>query len=176
VAMPSMGDPRFAETLIYICSHSEGGAMGLIVNKPIPELDFSELAGQLNLSDEAKDKNVPIYFGGPVENGRGFILHSPDYDLDQATLKVSDKVSLTGTLEVVEDIAQGHGPDRLLFALGYAGWSPNQLEAEIKSNGWLVLSADEEVIFSDDPSESWSKAFDALGVDRRLLSAEAGRA
>ena len=176
IAMPGMGDPRFLEAVIYMCSHSDGGAMGLIVNKPVPDLDFGELAEQLEIDSDEPFPKVPVHYGGPVENGRGFVLHSRDYDLNTATLKVTDTIGMTGTLEVVEDIAQGFGPDQALFALGYAGWSPGQLEGEIRSNGWLVLTGEDDFIFTKDPSTSWGKAFDQLGVDRRFLSGEAGRA
>ncbi|MEM0976996.1 MAG: YqgE/AlgH family protein [Pseudomonadota bacterium] len=174
IAMPGMTDPRFTETLVYMCAHSDGGAMGLIVNKPIPKIDFSELVEQLGVKTEDKKVDAPVFYGGPVEHARGFVLHSRDYLVGQATLPVSDSIALTGTLEILEDIATGHGPDRHLLALGYAGWAPNQLEAEIRSNGWLVLDGTDDLVFSDSPDAAWGQAFDALGIDRRLLSGEAG--
>ncbi|MEO0343846.1 MAG: YqgE/AlgH family protein [Pseudomonadota bacterium] len=175
VAMPGMLDPRFEESVVFMCAHSDDGAMGLIVNKRIP-LEFSELLEQLNINPDEQVKDTPIYFGGPVEHGRGFILHSSEYSVAQSTLSVTDKVSLTGTLEILEDIAAGHGPQQHLLALGYAGWSPGQLEAEIQSNGWLVHDGDPSMIYSETPEVLWDESFKDLGIDRRLLSGDWGQA
>lgn len=176
VAMPGMGDPRFEETLVFMCAHSESGAMGLIVNKPVPDLRFSALVDQLGLDAPTEIPDHSVYYGGPVENGRGFVLHSPDYLLEDTSVEVTDSVALTATVDIIRAIAEGGGPQNHLLALGYAGWAPNQLETEIQSNGWLVLDGADDFVFSGAPDQSWSRAFDVLGVDRRLLSGEAGRA
>ena len=174
VAMPSIGDPRFDRTVIYLCAHSADGAMGLIVNKRADELDFETLLEQLSI--EAGGGSVPIYFGGPVENARGMVLHSTEYEVNESTMKVSDTVAMTASMEILEDIAQGHGPENGLLALGYAGWGPGQLESEIRNNGWLVADADEAILYSIDDETKWQRGLQQLGIDPRLLSAEGGSA
>ncbi|MEM7240758.1 MAG: YqgE/AlgH family protein [Pseudomonadota bacterium] len=174
VAMPSIGDPRFDKSVIYICAHSADGAMGLIVNKRAEELNFSELLDQLSL--EGGDGTVPIYIGGPVEHARGMVLHSADYTKDDHTMKVSENVAMTSSMEILSDIAKGDGPDKGLLALGYSGWGPGQLEQEIRSNGWLVADADSAIIFNDEDAKKWENALDQIGIDPRLLSAEGGSA
>lgn len=176
IAMPSMGDPRFSRTVIYLCAHSDEGAMGLIVNKPAEDLVFSDLLEQLDISAERPIEGVDVHYGGPVEHGRGFVLHSPDYEAEDATLKVNDDFGMTATLDILEDISQGLGPSNCLLALGYAGWGPGQLEDEIRDNGWLICDADASLVFSKDHTQKWSAAMDVIGIDPRMLSAEGGRA
>lgn len=176
VAMPGMGDHRFEHAVIFICSHSEGGAMGLIVNKPARNLNFPDLLDQLKI-DPPKDDNVPdIYMGGPVEHGRGFVLHSLDYDVPDSTMSVPGGFGMTATVDVLRDIADGVGPAKALLALGYSGWAPGQLEGEFQRHGWLACDADHTLIFAVEPEKRWEAAMEKIGIDPRLLSAEGGRA
>ena len=137
IAMPGMEDERFAQTVIYMCAHSSKGAMGIVINKPIPGLSFAELMKQLEIETRLALGDFPILYGGPVETGRGFVLHSGDYEGSDSTLPVSEDISLTATLDILRAIAQGRGPKQALFALGYAGWAPGQVETEFQGNGWL---------------------------------------
>jgi putative transcriptional regulator len=175
IAMPQMADSRFARTLIYICAHTAEGAMGLVVNRAVDNVTFPDLLRQLNITPGAPSPQDPILFGGPVETGRGFVLHSADYVRD-ATLLVDRDVGLTATLDILKDIAAGHGPRRCLLMLGYAGWGPGQLDAEIQANGWLNTPADEALIFGHDLNTKWDKALAKLGVELSTLSVEAGHA
>ena len=176
IAMPGMGDPRFEKSVIFMCDHSENGAMGLIVNKSAPEIRFAELVEQLDIDTDGPIKDIPIHFGGPVENGRGFVLHSSDYDANDSTLVIDGQFGMTATLDVVQDLAGGSGPRQAIFALGYSGWGPGQLEDEIQQNGWLTCEASSEIVFGADDSTKWSAALKTLGVDALTLSASAGRA
>lgn len=176
IAMPGMGDFRFEKSLIYMCAHSPEGAMGLIVNKPAREIAFTDLLKQLEIESAGDERKIDVHFGGPVEHGRGFVLHSKDYVAEDSTLEVNDTFGMTATLDILEDISQGHGPDACLLALGYSGWGPGQLEEEIRANGWITCDADPELVFSDDHKAKWSNAVKSLGVDPRLLSAEGGSA
>ena len=175
IAMPQMEDARFARTLIYICAHTAEGAMGLVVNRAVDNVTFPDLLRQLNITSSTSSPQDPILFGGPVETGRGFVLHSADYVRD-ATLLVDRDVGLTATLDILKDIASGQGPRRCLLMLGYAGWGPGQLDAEIQANGWLNTPADETLIFGHDLDTKWDKALAKLGVDLSTLSVEAGHA
>ena len=174
--MPGMSDLRFDKTLIYICAHSADGAMGLIVNKPATDLKFIDLLEQLNIAPANSMRPIEVHFGGPVEHGRGFVLHSKDYIAKDSTLEVNEEFGMTATLDILEDISQGNGPDACLLALGYAGWGPGQLENEIRDNGWLTCDADEALVFSDNNEDKWNGAIESLGFDPRLLSAEGGSA
>ena len=176
VAMPGMGDPRFAHAVVYLCAYSGEGAMGLIVNKPQTQIDFPSLLEQLDIPATPATEHIRVHFGGPVEQSRGFVLHSDDYGIDETTLEVTDAIRMTATLTVLEDIAAGRGPRNKLFALGYAGWGAGQLEQEIAANGWLVAEADEALLFGGDNSGKWDRAMAGLGVDPALLSGGAGRA
>lgn len=177
IAMPSMQDNRFARTVIYMCSHSAEGAMGLVINKPSDQITFADLLEQLSIeSDTPCVPAVPILVGGPVDGGRGFVLHSSEYDGASSTIQVGDGVRLTATTDVIRAIADGTGPHDKLLALGYAGWEPGQLEAEIKANGWLVSDAEPDIIFAPDVEAKWLKALATIGVDPSLLSGEAGHA
>ena len=176
IAMPDMGDPRFEKSVILLCEHSDKGAMGLIVNKPTPEIPVKELLEQLDIEPRADLTGTSIHFGGPVEHGRGFVLHSPDYDRNSSTLAVADGISMTATMDILEDIANGQGPRRMILALGYSGWGPGQLEKEFQENGWLSCPADPEVVFHHDDDRKWEAALDSMGVSALLLSSDGGRA
>lgn len=176
IAMPGMGDPRFEKSVIYMCAHSEDGAMGLIVNKPVEELDFSDLLEQLDLKSDRPIEGVKVHFGGPVEHGRGFVLHSRDYDAEESTLGIDDRFGMTASLDILEDISNGEGPDACLLALGYSGWGPGQLEDELQNNGWLVADASPALVFETSNDAKWEAAINTMGIDVRLLSAEGGSA
>lgn len=176
IAMPGMNDPRFDKSVVYMCDHSDEGAMGLIINKPTPEITFASLLEQLSIKAASDGADARIYFGGPVELGRGFVLHSGDYHLEDATLKVDDRFGMTATRDVLVDIANGVGPKAALLALGYAGWGAGQLENELQQNGWLTCDATPEVVFAVPDADKWTAALKLLGVDALMLSATAGRA
>ena len=183
IAMPGMTDKRFARTVIYMCVHSDDTAMGIIINKLADNITFSELLEHLELENlpdtgdevhELADMNV--HFGGPVEPGRGFVLHSPDYQTSKRTLEVEPNMCLTATVDILTAIAQGKGPSRSLLALGYAGWAGGQLEAEIRANGWLHNAADADIIFDPVLEQKYERALGALGIDPGHLVSDAGHA
>ncbi len=176
VAMPGMGDPRFAHSVVLICAHSAQGAMGLIVNKPAPEIDVNDLLKQLEIEVVPGAAPIRVHFGGPVECGRGFVLHSTDYETTPSTLQIDEAFGMTATLDILQDIAEGEGPDAAILALGYAGWGPGQLEHEIRENGWLVCDASSEIVFGDADDGKWSAALKTMGIDALLLSSTGGRA
>ena len=176
IAMPGMGDPRFAKSVVFLCAHSVEGAMGLVINHPIADLTFEELLGQLDIAATSEVAGVPVHMGGPVEHGRGFVLHSGEYRESEATLQVDDRFGMTATLDILEDIAHGRGPVRALMALGYAGWGPGQLEGELAQNAWLTSLASSDIVFDTAPPEKWEAALAMLGIDPITLSAAAGRA
>jgi putative transcriptional regulator len=176
IAMPGMGDQRFERSVIFVCAHSADGAMGLIVNKPASDLRFSDLLEQLRIPAGADLPETRVHFGGPVEHGRGFVLHSGEYHVDGSSLRVNDDFAMTATVEILRDIAKGQGPRRALLALGYSGWGPGQLEGEIQANGWLTAPADSELVFGTADVGKWSEALRSIAIDPRLLSAEGGRA
>ena len=175
VAMPQMRDPRFARSVIYMCAHNADGAMGLVVNRRVGSITFDDLLQQLGIGPNRRNDDLRIHFGGPVEQGRGFVLHSADYQ-QSGTLRVDDRVALTATLDILKEMAAGGGPRRSLLALGYAGWGPGQLDAEIQANGWLQVPADEDLVFDDDIENKWERAIDKIGVDFSMLSGDAGHA
>jgi len=182
IAMPGMEDKRFARTLVYLCAHSNEGAMGIILNQSAPAAStFADLLVQLDIIAERDRDDLPplardmtVQTGGPVETTRGFVLHSSDYFVDNATLPIDDDVSLTTTLEVLKAIAEGRGPERAIMTLGYAGWSAGQLESEIQWNGWLHCPADPSLVFDRDLDGKYDRALKKLGIDIGLLSREAG--
>lgn len=176
IAMPSMGDPRFEKSVIYICAHSGDGAMGLIINKPAKDLKFTDLLDQLKIKVDRPIKGIDIHYGGPVEYGRGFVLHTHDYGSEDSTLTVNDQFGMTATLDILEAISNGEGPEACLLALGYAGWGPGQLEDEIRANGWLTCDADPGLVFQNTPKGKWLAALETLGIDPRMLSAAGGSA
>jgi putative transcriptional regulator len=176
VAMPAMQDPRFAHSVIYLCAHSREGAMGLVVNQVVDNITLPHVIGQLGIEmPEQPEQEAPVHFGGPVETSRGFLLHSPDYVLE-STLVIDDSFALTATVDVLKAIAEGKGPSRRFFALGYAGWAPGQLDREIQENGWLMVPADPDLVFSSDNETKWQRAMAKIGVDPSLLSTAAGHA
>ena len=183
IAMPAMSDERFSRAVIYICAHSSEGAMGIVVNQPATNIKFPDLLVQLEviaaqeriqLPVEAGD--VKVLKGGPVETGRGFVLHSADFFIENSTLPIDEGICLTATLDILKAIASGQGPESAILALGYAGWAPGQLEQEIQQNGWLHCAADSELIFGEDTGAKYNKALRKIGIDLSFLSNEAGHA
>lgn len=179
LAMPSMGDPRFERAVIFLCAHDRGGAMGLVLNQEMPDIRFEHLLHELGLESDIKVDlsrvRVPVMRGGPVEGSRGFLLHSSDFS-QKDTIRIDESLSITGTVDALKDIAAGDGPEKLLFILGYAGWSPGQLEEELKQNAWLVTEPDPAIIFNKDIQKKWGQAARKLGIDPAMLTGEAGRA
>ncbi|MEQ9560151.1 MAG: YqgE/AlgH family protein [Rhodospirillales bacterium] len=175
IAMPNMPDERFSKTVIYMCAHNAEGAMGLVINKPLETLSFPDLLEQLDIVPSDLKHPINVHFGGPVESGRGFVLHTPDY-LQEATMVVDDQIALTATVDILQAIADGAGPRQSLLALGYAGWGPGQLDSEIKANGWLHVAADPILVFGGSMDDKWEQAMLKIGVDPRMLSDEAGHA
>jgi putative transcriptional regulator len=183
IAMPSMPDERFARTLIYVCAHSSEGAMGIVVNQRASNINFPDLLVQLEVIPAVDLIELPksagsmqVLKGGPVETGRGFVLHSADFFIENSTLPIDDGICLTATLDILKAIARGDGPSSAVLALGYAGWGAGQLEDEMQENGWLHCPADAELIFGDDPDHKYEKALRKLGIDLGQLSSEAGHA
>ncbi len=176
IAMPGMGDPRFAHSVVLLCAHSPDGAMGLIINKPTSDLRLRDLLEQLSIAPTGQTRNLPVHFGGPVEHGRGFVLHDRGYQSTLTSLEVNDDFAMTATLDILEDLARGSGPDRALLALGYAGWGPGQLESELAQNGWLTCNADISLVFDTANSAKWETALTRLGISPLMLSSDAGRA
>ncbi len=174
IAMPTMMDPRFQRTVIFMCAHDERGAMGLVVNRLIEALTFPELLKQLGI-DQAKSSERPIHFGGPVDMGRGFVLHSDDYN-QEGTVSVKPGYAVTATVDILHAIAKGEGPIESLLALGYAGWGPGQLDDEIQNNGWLHAPADHTLVFDPNLESKWQRAMAKIGVELSVLSGEAGHA
>src|SRR4051812_7712079 len=183
IAMPAMNDERFTRSLIYVCAHSSEGAMGIVVNQRAGNIKFPDLLVQLEVIPAAeriqlptRAEDVKVLKGGPVETGRGFVLHSADYFIENSTLPIDEGICLTATLDILKAIAKGNGPSSAILALGYAGWAPGQLETEIQSNGWLHCAADPELIFGSDIDSKYEKALRKLGVGLGQLSSEAGHA
>src|SRR6202142_4024406 len=183
IAMPAMRDERFARSVIYVCAHSSEGAMGIIVNQRAANINFSDLLVQLDVIPAAdliqlppRAGTVKVLKGGPVETGRGFVLHSSDFFIENSTLPIDDGICLTATLDILKAIAHGKGPVSAVLALGYAGWAPGQLETEIQANGWLHCAADPELIFGTDTDAKYDKALRKIGIDPGMLSSEAGHA
>ena len=175
IAMPTMADPRFAQAVIYVCAHTAQGAMGLILNRPLAEPSFDDLLRQLKIVPTPPARRIWLCAGGPVDHGRGFVLHTTDWT-GEGSLKVTDDLALTASLDVLKAIAGGGGPRQGLLALGYAGWGPGQLEAEITQNAWLSSPTEEALVFSDDHDAKWRQAMAILKIDPLLLSEAAGHA
>jgi len=183
VAMPTIGDSRFDRTIIYICTHSDEGAMGLVVNRPADEIAFIDLLRQLKIMPEDGQVNLPekvreiqVVHGGPIETSRGFVLHSVNSGPILGSVEVDGEIRLSANLDILHLIAHGKGPDRVLFALGYAGWGAGQLEHEIQQNGWLLCPASNDILFDDDFETKYERALSMIGVDLAMLSADVGRA
>lgn len=176
IAMPGMGDPRFEHSVVFMCAHSPEGGMGLIVNKPAPQVALHDILDQLEIEPGDDVSKRQVYYGGPVEMARGFVLHSGEYTSRLQTLEVSDAFGMSATVDILEDIAGGSGPRKSLIMLGYSGWGPGQLEDEIKQNGWLTCDATTDLVFGTDDADKWSKALGKMGIDPLGLSAAAGRA
>ena len=179
LAMPGMGDSRFYKSVIYVCAHDEEGAMGLVINHPLESVAFDELLEELKITADIEvDLNaleVPVMRGGPVEGARGFLLHSSDFSKPD-TVKVDDRIYVTGTLDALKDVAQGAGPARRIFILGYAGWTAGQLDQELQQNAWLVVDADPDLVFSEGAEDKWERAVRKLGIEPSMLSAAGGSA
>jgi putative transcriptional regulator len=175
IAMPSMDDPRFSQSVIYVCAHTNEGAMGIVVNRPLASPSFDDLLRQLNVDPTPPARTIRLCSGGPVDNARGFVLHTADWT-DDASLRVDDTLALTASLDILKAIATGGGPSKGLLALGYAGWGPGQLDTEMGQNAWLSAPVDLDVLFDPDNSTKWRRALATLKIDPLLLSATAGRA
>ena len=183
VAMPRMTDKRFARSVIYMCAHSEEGAMGLIINQRADHITAPDLLARLGIETRSQDDEITgdvlslsIQVGGPVETGRGFVLHSGDYFAEDSTLAIESGICLTATIDILKAIAAGQGPDKALLALGYAGWSPGQLESEIQANGWLSCPADPDLVFGTDLDRKYARAMAKIGINLSHLVNDAGHA
>lgn len=185
VAMPTMPDPRFAHAVVFMCAHGRDGAMGLIINRPLPDLTLDGLVKHLDLprggdhqglGDGGFPPDAPVYFGGPVETGRGFVLHTPDYFAPDGSVQVTADVVLTTSRDVLSDMARGQGPAQAITTLGYAGWGADQLEGEIRAGGWLLADGGRELVFATHDGRKWDAALRQIGVDPRLLSGTTGHA
>lgn len=175
LSMPQIEDSRFDHSVIYICSHREQGSMGIILNKIFDTVTFKDVLKQFELNMDPHYEFVPVHFGGPVETSRGFVLHSNDY-FHEGTLQVTNQISLTATMDILKAIAEGHGPHQFLLSLGYAGWGPGQLEAEIQENSWLVAPAKKHLIFDKNLHTKWRAAMEEIGINSEMLSSETGHA
>lgn len=176
IAMPALGDPRFARSVVVLCAHSAQGAMGLIVNRPTPEVRFPALLENLGIPRGEKLRDIRVHYGGPVERQRGFVLHSDEYRSAQGTMEIAGGLAMTGTRDILSDIARGEGPRAGVLALGYAGWGPGQLEAELARNDWLTGPAREDIVFGRADEFKWTAALRLIGVDPLGLSPQGGRA
>ena len=183
IAMPNMADGRFNHSVVYVCSHTEQGAMGLVLNQVARHLSLEDLLVQLNILDDEKAIRLPsriremnVHKGGPVEVERGFVLHSDDFVIDRSTLEIADGICLTATLEILKAMADGNGPEQAMLALGYSGWAPGQLEDEIQSNGWLTGPANPHLVFDPAYDDKWQRALISIGIDPSMLYGDAGHA
>ncbi|MBT9384854.1 YqgE/AlgH family protein [Pseudooceanicola sp. CBS1P-1] len=176
IAMPGIGDSRFEHSVILICAHGDDGAMGLMINRHAGQVTLGALCDQLSIDVPRKMAERAVHSGGPVERERGFVLHSSEYKGSVSTLPISDELSMTATLDILEDIAEGRGPARSMMMLGYCGWAPGQLEAELGENGWLIGDPTQELIFDRENAQKWGMSMTAQGINPLLLSPAAGRA
>lgn len=179
IAMPGMVDDNFAGTVVYLCEHSDNGALGLVINRPT-DINLKNLFERVDLSLDRDDLAArPVFYGGPVQTERGFVLHEglgDDGEHYSSTLKISGGLEMTTSRDVLEALSSGAGPKRVFITLGYAGWGAGQLEDEISRNGWLSVNADPELIFATPVEQRYDKALSLLGVDRSFLMGEAGHA
>ncbi len=175
LAMPGIGDPRFHHSVIFMCVHDEKGAMGLVINTEVPDVDFKQIIDNIGLNSNIEvdldQLKMPVMSGGPVEGSRGFLLHSPEFT-NKDTIKISPEFSLTGTTDALQEVVKGKGPDHALFILGYAGWGAGQLETELQQNAWLVLDPDPEIVFNHDTGAKWNLALNKMGLDPALLTTD----
>jgi putative transcriptional regulator len=183
VAMPGMMDQRFDRAVIYLCAHSDDGAMGIIVNKPAEDIVFPELLQQLEIIPEKPSISLPsqagnmkVLRGGPVETSRGFVLHSVPVEPIEGSVTAGDEIRLSATIDILKAIARGQGPDEAIFALGYAGWASGQLESEIQDNGWMICPLDRKILFDQEFDSKYVRALGSLGIDPAMLSPLAGHA
>ena len=175
VAMPSLQDDLFSRSVVYVCAHSSSGATGLIVNQKLPDVQFKDLLKELKIPESRILFDQSVYCGGPVDTGQGFVLHSDDF-VQQETMRLDGHLCLTGTIDILEAVAGGYGPKKSLFAVGYAGWGPGQLEDEILQNTWLTLPVDPALLFETAADRRWEEALKRLGATPWALSSEAGHA
>jgi putative transcriptional regulator len=176
IAMPHIGDPRFHRAVIFVCAHDPNGAMGLMLTQPQQGMMLDNMLEQLEISyNDPALGDIPVLSGGPVEQGRGFVLHGPDYHIRE-TVVVNETFSVTATVDVLKAIAEGSGPGDIVFALGYAGWQAGQLENELKGNAWLTLPATHELVFNVAMDDKWDVAMTHMGIDPAMLSATLGNA
>ena len=177
IAMPGMADERFAHSVVLICAHGPDSTMGFIINKPSREMGFAGLLGHLGIAPAPQAREIRVHFGGPVEQGRGFVLHRSDWQIDTpGVILVPGGYRVSSTLDILEALAAGEGPDQALLALGYAGWGAGQLEAEIRRNDWLVAEVPEALVFDAEDRQKWALALKGMGVDPVMLAPSAGRA
>jgi putative transcriptional regulator len=162
--------------VIYLCAHTPEGAMGLVLNKLVDSITFPDLLEQLSIEPAISGEEIRVHFGGPVESGRGFVLHTSDVFIENSTLPIEDNICLTATLDILRTIASGDGPERALLALGYAGWPAGQLEQEIHANGWLHCDADQQIVFDAEAETKYERALRKIGISPGMLSSEAGHA
>lgn len=183
IAMPTMQDPRFARSVVYMCTHTKDGAMGLIINQRANNISFPELLVQARIVKEGSEHSVPpavqamhVHVGGPVETGRGFVLHTAEFQGKDSTVSIDETMSLTATIDILRAIAKGRGPVRSLLALGCAGWSAGQLEREMQANGWLHCSSDPDLVFDPALERKYERALARIGVNPSHLVSQAGHA
>jgi putative transcriptional regulator len=176
VAAPGMADPRFVGAVIFLCTHSDRGAMGIVINKPAAGVAFADLAEQLDVKATCAVPKLSVMIGGPVERSRGFVLHSPDYNLDRATIHVTDWCSMTGHVGVLRELIGGKGPERAVLALGYSNWGPGQLEEELRDSSWLMADASPQLLFDTPADDLWDSCLSRIGVNPAMLHSIAGRA
>ncbi len=181
IAMPGMGDPRFERSVVFVCTHSESGAMGLVINKPLNDITFADVVEEVihepheEAAYQTASLQQQVWFGGPVEKARGLVLHTADYQLE-TSLPIGSDILLTASVDILKDIVQSKGPKKTLFALGYAGWGGGQLDSEIASNSWLTCKVSHDILFDRDGDAKYNRALALLGIDPALLSAQAGHA
>lgn len=179
LAMPGMGDPRFEKAVIFMCHHDENGAMGLMVNKTLANINLDQMLEELGIVSEIsstlRPDEVPVMNGGPVETGRGFLLHSSDFSYPE-TVNIGDGYALTGTMDMLKKTVSGEGPNSVLFILGYAGWDSGQLDQELQQNAWLIADIPSGLMFDTPPEDKWEKALSHMGIEPGFLSMQAGSA
>lgn len=175
ISMPAMKDPRFAQSVILICGHDHNGAMGLVINKPTEKFKLKELLEQINIPVKASFQDQDIYYGGPVEMGRGFILHSCDV-MAKGSFIIAENIALSATTDILKKVGAGKGPQKILCTLGYAGWSAGQLEQEIQKDAWFIVPCQEDLVFDTPFDGKWLSSFRSMGVNPELISTQVGHA